>query len=392
VNRRGVISGTRLVKLLDDRQENPSSPRRLTLVTGLFDLAKREGNPGRRTEADYLRHGEFIFALNQDIAFFAEPESAEVIRARRRAHGLLRRTHIFVTSLEAMPAYALADSIREARSRHAVINANPAKDTPLYIALTWSKFAMLQEAMTVDPFGGTHFAWIDLGIAQVARVRHCLADGVFSRPSDKVKLLMMKSFAPEDLADRRDYFSYLRGHVAGGYISAGVSCLRRLCESFQAEALASLEQGYGPSEEQLLPVLAARHPALFEFYYGDYDHIFENYSRTRGSAENLLFQMRFCRARRDFRRGCEIGSRVLASHGERTFDADPAHLSALLDEYFIAAWHLEYPGQEAARRVARYYVQLIQSDPAFRAAFLRDEEHIRSNFSFLREEVLPQSL
>ena len=362
---------------------------RLTLVTAFFDLAKRERNPKRRTRDFYLEHGEFLFGLNQDVLFFVDQELEESILARRRAHGLLGRTFVVVTSLEAMPDWALVNSIRAARSRNPVVNSNPDKDTPLYIFLTWSKLSMLQKAMAVDPFGSTHFAWIDLGIAAVARIQHCIQDGVFSGPSDKVKLLMLKSFNCDDLVDRRSYYAYIRGHLAAGYISANAKCMRQLCEIFKAEALASLEQGHGPSDEQLLPILMDQQPDLFEVYYGDYNGILENYSRVRMSEQNLLFQMRFCRDRQDFRRSCEIGARILRSHREWTFEPDLEYLSALLDEYFIASYYLEYPRQDTALEVARYYVELTNSIPAFRNIFLRNEDHIRSNFSFLEKQVLP---
>ena len=186
---------------------------------------------------------------------------------------------------------------------------------------------------------------------------------------------------------RKSYFSHLRGHIGAGYVTASHATVERLSALFAEDAERALDEGFGPSDEQLLPVLISRAPDLFEFHYGDYPSILENYVRLRASATHLLFVMRNCRELGEFQRGCEIGRRVLDSHREGTFEADPDCLSALLDEYFIAAYHDEYPDQHAARSVALAYADLVQTDAGLREAFLRDEEHIRQNFSFLTNPV-----
>jgi len=359
----------------------------MVLVTAFYDLARREPTTPRRGADFYLAQGEFVFGLNQDVIFFCDPELRPHIVQRRRAHGLLHRTQLIDRPLEAMPAYAHRAAIADARARNPVINANPEKDTPLYIVFTWCKFGMLREAISADPFSGTHFAWIDLGIRHVARVEHCLHDGIFARPSERVKLLMLKSFRSEELTDKKDYYSYIQGHLAAGYMSASRGFAQHIADGFSCEAEGALKAGYAPSDEQLLPVLAHRRPELFEFFYGDYRHILENYVTVRGSGENLLFQMRHCRNVGDFRRACEIGSRVLAIHKNGTFEVSAEYVSALLDEYFIAAYYLEYPVQTVASGIGRYYAQLVGRDPAFRQAFLENQDHIRDNFSHLSEKI-----
>jgi hypothetical protein len=288
---------------------------------------------------------------------------------------------------EALPAASLVDRIEDARRRRPVVNANPDRDTPRYIALTWSKFELVRRASAVDAFAASHFAWIDFGLAHVARTLRCLEDAVFARPAGRVRLLMLKSFAPDELGDRERYFSELRYHLAGGYITASRAGVERVSTLFADEAERALGEGFAPSDEQLLPLLVSREPDLFEFHYGDHASILENYVRLRADAGRLLFQMRHCRELRDFRRACEIGARVLASHRAGVLEADSDCLSALLDEYFIAAFYDEYPDQQAARSVALAYADLVRTDQGLREAFLRDEEHIRRNFAYLEDPI-----
>jgi hypothetical protein len=247
--------------------------------------------------------------------------------------------------LEALPAWDHLPSIRDAWARNPPPNEDPRRDVPLYVVILWSKFDLLERALALDSFGGTHFAWIDIGITHVARTEHYREDGVFEHPSNRAKLLMRRNVTHGDIADRRAYYAHPRGNLSAGYISMSRANLSRVCSVFRAEVLAALAMELAPRDEPILAAVALQHPELFEFYYGDYDHILENYVRIRGSAEKLLSLMRMCRDQQDFRRGREIGERVLASHRGGTFAATPELLSALLDEYSIAAHNLEHPEQ-----------------------------------------------
>ncbi len=366
----------------------PRGPR-IVLVTALYDLARREPESGRRDPAFYFDKGEFVLSLDESLVVFTDPELEEPVRRRRQASGLEHRTRTFPIPLEELPLYRELPDIRRAASSHPIRNANPRKDTPLYTALGWSKVDFLEAAMAESPPGTTGFAWIDFGIAHVARTAHWREDLVFAPQPGPVRLLMMRNVTPAEVADRGEYYASLRGHVAGGFLNGGREELSRFCRAFRAEAAAALDGEMAPLEEQVLGVLVAEQPELFEPYYGDYTHILENFARPRGSAGNLLFQLRICRDQRDWRRACDIGGRIVASHRNGTFEAEPDVLSAILDEYFIAAWYRYHPRQDTARDVARYYAWLVESNPAFRDAFRRNEKHIRSNFSFLKEAVTP---
>jgi hypothetical protein len=314
-----------------------SEPRRLTVVTGLFDLARREANPARRQPEEYVAAAEFLFGLDVDLVAFADWPFDAAIHAGRARHALASRTLVVPTTLEAMPTHELLSDIAAARASRPLLNGNPDKDTPLYVVLQWAKLAMLRRALMLDPFDATHAAWIDIGIAGVVLIDPSdLIARVFTEPTERVRLLMRRSFTPLDVADPDRYYASLWGHVAAGYMVGARRAVQDLCDAFEEEAQNALSAGVAPSEEQLLPVLAVREPDLFEFHYGDYSHILLNYDELRGSAANLLFQLRHCRERGETGRGLDIGRRVAESIVAGAFEASAEEREELLAECALA--------------------------------------------------------
>jgi hypothetical protein len=366
----------------------PASDR-LTLVTGLFDLARREAGSQRPTCRDYLAWGEFVLGLDCNIVFYVDPELEPEVRARRAAHSLLHRTRVVAVALEDLPAHQLLDAITQARRRHPLINGDAAKDTPLHAILTWSKFELVRRTIDADPFMATHFAWIDFGLAKVARTEHAVADGVFTRPGDRVRMLMLRAPIALELADRDHYLSYVWGQLAGGYVSADRASFAELCELVTGEAIASLDRGYAATDEQLLVLVHSAQPDLFAFHHGDYEDILANYHRVRGSAANLLDQLRQCRSREqwDRSRAREIAEGVVRACRAGTFECDSRLLPGLLEECLLAVYFADYPRAQAARGVIQLYEEMARSDLEFREVFLRNEIRVRTNFASLSGAV-----
>lgn len=296
-------------------------------------------------------------ALDEDLVCFVDPALAEPVARLRRASGLEHRTRVVSVPLEAMPPHALVDRIAAARNRHPLRNPNPVKDSVLYTVLQWSKFAAVEQAIRENPFGATHFAWADFRL----RPRRS-ADGVFDRPSDAVRMLAMRGFTAAELADRTRYYAYVRDLVAAGYITASTGDFAHLCRLFAAESRAALDAGHAPYEEQLLPVLCTEHPALFELYYGDFHHLLDNYRWLRGSADNLLFQLREARETGKFSHGLAVALRVLESHRRGVFECDQPTRARLLEECFFACYLAQGPSSPAAREIAALYAELASRD------------------------------
>jgi hypothetical protein len=350
---------------------------RTTLVTALFDLARREGGAARRTPADYLDAADFVLGIDRDLVVFVDPELRDPITERRDAAGLGDRTMIVAVDLERTKALRHLPAIREARRRHPLLGSDPTKDTPLYTVLGWAKFDLVGRAMELEP-EADHLAWIDLGLA--GRPDPC--DDVFAAPRDHVTLLQMRGFRAADLADP-SYFTHLHGHLAGGYISASRDNWTHLASSFRAAAEAALADGFAASDEQLLPHLVLADRDLFELRPGDYPAILANHLKLRTSGENLRFQMRSAREAGDLGHARTVATALLEAIDSATFEAPGGLLAELLDECFLAHWAPSGPQHEQAAAIVRLYQSRLETDPAFRDIFLRDEIRVRENFALL---------
>ena len=353
--------------------------RRLTLVTALFDLAARERNTHRTTIAQYLRRSRWLCELDVDLVVYGDPGAVASIAAARRAAGHGDRTAPRPVRLEELTAHRALPAIEAARRRRPILNGNPLKDTPLYAVLQRAKFELLERALAEDPFRCSHLAWVDAGLSS----RPHPGDAVFSEPTDRVTLHVMRGFRAGDLDDRAAYLEYLRGYVAAGYLAGGRDAIAALSASFATEAAAILDDGWAASDEQLLPILALAAGDSFAFSYGGYDGILLNHLRVRGSHGNLMFQLRDARARHHWEHGAAIAAAIRESVEADVLDCPSAELAELLDECFVAAWYGGGEDHAPAASVARLYLDRAATDRSFRDVFLRDEIRVRGNLALL---------
>lgn len=331
--------------------------------------------------------GELILAADADLVCFCDPSIAPKILARRAEHGLLERTQVIPGELEALLDRSTLAEVTEARRRHPLLNGSPSKDTPLYTMLGYLKFELLERVIEAKPFGARHVAWIDFGVAHVAETRHHRQDRVFWEIPDEVRILQMRPLDGRLVDDRDHHLSYRWGHFAAGLISGASECVAVVCKLVRDELRGALDDGYAPLDEQLLDLVVAARPELFSFHHGDYDHITENYRRLRGSADNLLFQLRWWRSREAWGPASVLAEHIVQAVASGTLADAPSSLASLLEECFLAAYYAHPPDQRPARAAAHLYADLARRDPEFREEFLRHEIRVRTNFSFLEEPV-----
>ncbi len=353
----------------------------LTLVTSLFDLKRREASARRGIE-DYFRVGEFLLGLDQDIIVFCDPELAERLWKDRCGRGYAKRTHIAAVTFEALSTAKYSESIKRGRPAG---NRNAVKDSAGYTVLGWSKFELIERAAALNPFGASHLAWIDFGIAHVAKLDDHTSVEPFANPPEKVRMHMLKYFDENDVREHA-YWDFRRGHLAGGFFIGGVQDMLAFSAAFWPMAETALANEYSPTEDCVMPVIAGRQRNRFSFSYGDYEDVLRNHVRVRGGGPELLFQMKNASARQAWHHSIAIGREVVVGHQQGVFKCKEGVLEDLIMEYYIAANNSR--AENDAKNAALYYADLAGKNPSFRSVYLSRHEFVQKHFSGLVEPVL----
>jgi teichuronic acid biosynthesis glycosyltransferase TuaG len=312
-----------------------------TLVTCLYDLARRE-RCGSRPMEFFRRHAALVLDVPSPLVAYVDPELQDWVTEARRERGLADRSRVVVRPLESLPWFGPS---RLTAALPTFENSSPTKDSPLHQVIEWSKLELLDEVMTENPFGTEHFAWIDFGLGHVAH-----PPARFPAPSRRVAVLQMCAVAEREVADKLEFLRLERGRIAAGFFRGDREHLERLVDAFRAELTSVLDAGFRPNEQMVLGYLTAKRPELFDFYYGDYPSILVNCERIHCDVDTVLFNVAHCRAHGMWQRAHAILEAVRASVDEGCLELTEGQRMRLLDEAFVAAWHLGRRDLAAARR------------------------------------------
>lgn len=352
-----------------------------TLITGFFDLQKREKS-SRRDKDYYFEKAEFLFKQDQNIIFFIDTEYYFDIWKRRKAHNLLDKTYIIPVACEDLEYVKLhLEATKLNFLKHPVHNFQPGKETPLYILITWSKFKLLNAAVRLNPFNSTHFAWIDFGLSHIAKTHDTILDLCLSQFEDKIKILSMKHLAKTELVDMNRYYDWIWGKMAAGFITGSKDNMLRLCDLFDKKVENVMKLGRAILEEQILPLIHAENPDLFKFYYGDYDYILFNYHKLQGNVNIILANVVWCRERNEFDMANEICEALLDSIFDAELIITPLQLLTVFHESFINGWNSK-SAQVKCLSVVSKLSELCDKNSEFRQLYLMNYPKFKNTFNF----------
>lgn len=288
----GHWSGTGLVSFGEVVQfdEEPSSEdlSGWTLVTGYFDLTKEpDANPelSSRPPSWYLEeHSSSTLAAEHDLVVFTEPEFEEAVWQKRPGF-LHPRTKVVTHRFSDFRLYKHREEIWKNRGGHQC--ARDRRNTASYYLFCMARSEMMIGALLVteSPF----YAWINICIERmgIRNVMH-LDDALACRRPGFSTCRIGYQPPPTDLA-----VFYGKGGCAdpssscggctfcSGFYTGERSAMLEMCILMEAEFMRALSAGYGHADEQVMALVHAKHPDLFDWYPGDYAQMITNYSAVR---------------------------------------------------------------------------------------------------------------
>lgn len=166
-------------------------------------------------------------------------------------------------------------TIEQLYHKYQVYNRNPIKDTVDYHMLMYTRPLMWKQSIIENPFNTQTFICIDFGITRFTTDLHIIETW---KIPNKIKMLLINPYLKSD-PDPEIYFTMTHHNVAGGLITGQQDNLLHLIDLFESELNQMINDQWCQLDEALWASIIRKNPELFEFYYGDYCGIIDNYTK-----------------------------------------------------------------------------------------------------------------
>jgi len=341
----GIVSFSEPV-VVEAQIEMDLAASKWTLVTGYFDLTKKgDATPEiqARPKSHYLEsHASSVLSLPNNLVVFCEPDTEAQIWAMRPDF-LHSKTRVISMSFEDFPLTKFRSKIIENRGGYSC--ARDPRNTASYYLFCMARYAMVKQAIAFNPFGSTHFAWINICIERMGFRNLIHLPEALSLKRDRFSTCFIDYVSSETVKDLKSYFGP-QGCKAGGptckasctmcsgFFTGRAAFMKEVCSKIEEAFLRCLEKGYGHADEQLFPIVYYEKPELFEWYLGDYAEMITNYAGVREHPEkplrNLIAHALQAGDREVCRKACEILWNSYADDSSLLVDAER---DALLDAW-----------------------------------------------------------
>jgi hypothetical protein len=274
----GHWSGTGIVRFTpSELWPETEVPNNWTVVTAYFDLTRMPDaseSIRKRPNQHYLESARSTMALNQNLVVFCEQDYLETLR-KLRPTWLHDKTKFIVMSFEDFPLTQYRNKIIQNRRDHPY-NFDD-RNTASYYLLCMSRYAMLKRVIEENPFGSTHFAWLNVCIERMGFKNLIELPYIFQYNRDKFSTAWI-DYQPRSLIDNvPEYFRFGRCGMCSGFFTGNADYMKQFCNAMESKFLEYLEKGYGHADEQLFSAIYFEKPDLFECYFADYCQMVSNY-------------------------------------------------------------------------------------------------------------------
>ena len=256
-------------------------PDNWTVVTAYFDLTKMpdaSASIKARPSQHYLASAKSTLSTEQNLVVFCEPESLELLQAMRPPW-LASKTKYIPMSFEDFPLTQFRAKIQENRRRNPY--AFDDRNTASYYLLCMARYAMLKRILAENPFGSTHFAWLNICIERMGWKNVMTLDNVWTQNREKFSTCYI-DYQPEALVRKTaEYFKWGRCSLCSGFFTGSATYMKAFCDKIEEKFHQMLELGYGHADEQLFSLVFFDNREIFDVYYGDYQEMIVNYVEPR---------------------------------------------------------------------------------------------------------------
>ena len=249
----------------------------ITLVTCWWDLEKR----GLSRSRDFLSLGKPMLSLPLPMVIFCDPWVADHLREARES--AKAPTVILDEPLEQLESFKRWSE--RLKSCSLPSNRNVPKDTPLFLAMGWSKPGMMGQVAKLNPYNTTHIGWLDLGVAHALTYEGKYPDRVsslfditaYEHADEQMHFHILRCIgnAPKG----KSFYEKIWCMVAAGYMVGSPKSVIEFDEEFANEAEKVLASGKASIDEDLIASVICNNEEKYKYSYGNYCDIFSNHHK-----------------------------------------------------------------------------------------------------------------
>jgi hypothetical protein len=309
----------------------PQLKNPVTIVTFYYDLSLRED----RNFRPYIEDSKHILSINKPMIIYTDPKHVDLISKIRNKSDM---TIIIPKTLEEFEYYQYYDKAKQFFNdgkMKKLTEAWPKKYTAIYSIMTWTKFAVLNEVIQMNPFFSDKIVWIDFGLYHLINLNKNVPFGnviklnkTLDNLPDEIQLMRVRA----GVRSEEDHFVSIYANHACGFFSASLSNMSWLVKEFNKRVALHVEKGYASLEEHIITVIIQDYPDRFREYYGSYASILENIEKPLYCHDNIIqFIFRQCRLTNDFALGEKVGEQLFSVRECMAL----TDLTTFLDEYSL---------------------------------------------------------
>ena len=244
-----------------------------TIVTVYFNLKSlADSTQEVRPKSFYLEKGTVVLSIDAPMIIYCDEtcvHDIRLIRGSRPTQYIIKpfTQYDFYTDL-----YPIITAQRKAQGTY--INS---RNTSSYCVLSLFKIYAIYKSSLTNPFGSTHFAWVDFGGSHVMRNLSSAVSEIVQKPHPKIAMCYIHYRSREELRDNSPFHNGGLCGVAGGGFTVEATYATPFYTGCMSIFYELLSKGKGHAEEQVMTYFYDRYPQHCTIYYGDYYSILSNY-------------------------------------------------------------------------------------------------------------------
>lgn len=296
----GHSIGTGLITFNDEFSLKKNKNENWTLVTAYFNLTKYDDvNPEikARDQSYYISHSISTLSMPYNMVIYCDEESKDIIYSLRPPYLRFKTKYIIwdfdeirfkknnILNENSFKDYR--EKILQNRITHPYI-LDPRNNGSYYL-FCMSRYVMLKDTILTNPFGSTHFCWINFCMQRmgVNNLRHL--NEALSVNRNKFSTVYIDYISKPYIDITVGYFNSAMTSMCSGFFTGDTYYMYKVCDLIEDKFLQYLEMGHGHADEQLYSPVYFENKDLFEHYYGDYTEMITNYVYAYEQPEKIIW-------------------------------------------------------------------------------------------------------